>query len=49
MHILIKGFNFCEQYSEVPEILQAEINMNETWMQVAEGSVCIYNECKYYI
>jgi hypothetical protein len=47
MHIIVKGFNFCEQYSEVPEILQAEINMNETWMQAAEGSVCTYNYNTY--
>nr|XP_012218963.1 PREDICTED: tyrosine-protein phosphatase Lar-like [Linepithema humile] len=40
MHILVKGCNFCEQYSEVPEILQAEINMDKNaWMQAAEGSI----------
>jgi len=43
MHIIVKGFNFCQQYSEVPETLQAEINVNETWMQAAEGLVCTYN------
>lgn len=44
MHIIVKGSNFCEQYSKVPEILQAEINMDvNSWMQVAEGLVRTYN------